>query len=323
MKKRAFITGIAGQDGSYLAELLLSKDYEVYGLVRSSTTNVEHENIKHILSSLKIEVGDVSDFSRMSSLIKTIKPHEIYNLAAQSHVGHSFELPNQTSIITGQAIVGILEAIRLSGFNSKLYQASTSEMFGNSADGLRKNEKTPFVPASPYGCAKLYAHSMVNVYRSSYNMFACSGILFNHESPRRGPDFVTQKIVKGVCALKNNCEQTLTLGNLSASRDWGHARDYVEGMWMMLQTAVPEDFVLATGETHTVAEFLEAVLDEYDAHEIRHKIVINSALYRPTDVNILIGDASYAYEKLGWKHKTSFRQLVKEMCDAEKWKYEI
>lgn len=323
MKKRALITGVAGQDGSYLAELLLSKDYDVYGLVRPSTTFVEHENIKQILKSIDVVEGDVSDNIRMMSLIKSIRPHEIYNLAAQSHVGQSFELPNQTTNVTGNAIVGILEGIRASGFNSKIYQASTSEMFGNVDDGLKKNEKTPFIPASPYGCAKLFAHSMINVYRSSYNMFACSGILFNHESPRRGPNFVTRKIAKGVVELKNGRIEPLRLGNLSASRDWGHARDYVEGMWMMLQNSVPEDFVLATGETHTVSEFLELVLSECDAHDVRDKIIIDQSLYRPTDVNVLIGDASYAKAKLGWQHRTSFKQLVKEMCDAEKCLYEF
>lgn len=319
--RRAFITGAAGQDGSYLAELLLGKGYQVYGLVRHSTTSNTYENINHLRSEHGFEIltGDITDRSMLERQLRLIKPHEVYNLAAQSHVGKSFEMPEQTTLVTGHAVIGLLEAIRLSGFNSRFYQASTSELFGNAA-GEMQSEMTPMLPVSPYGCAKLLAHNVVRVYRVSYNMFACSGILFNHESPRRGPEFVTQKIANGVARIAHGHDRIIKLGNLKAQRDWGHARDYVEGMHMMLNRSQPEDFVLATGQTHTILEFVELAFKHVGLDYHDH-VEIDPALFRPTDVHVLCGDASRARDVMGWSPRTTFNELVSDMVDMAMLKH--
>ncbi len=315
MKKRALITGVAGQDGSYLSELLLEKDYEVYGLIRQRTSQQELKNIKHIQDKINILEGDITDAGYVSRQLGIIKPHEVYNLAAQSHVGVSFEIPETTTQIDAVGVLNLLEGIRHSGFNSRFYQASTSELFGNAKTEFQ-NEETPLVPVSPYGCAKLYAHHITRVYREAYNMFACSGILFNHESPRRGQQFVTQKIAHGVAKIALNKSNELRLGNLNAKRDWGHARDYVAGMYLMLNHNVPKDFVLATGETHTIQEFVDIAFKcvllnaaQYVKHDVR--------FYRPIDVHTLKGDATLAFNELGWRPQTKFENLVKEMVDFQ------
>ncbi len=315
MKKRAFITGVAGQDGSYLAELLLSKNYDVYGLVRHSTTGHNLKNINNIVNDIEILEGDITDSSFIERNISTIKPHEIYNLAAQSHVGMSFKLPVMTSEVTGIAVLKMLEAIRQSGFNSKFYQASTSELFGNTSDNIL-NENSHFDPVSPYGCAKLFAHSIVKNYRDSYNMFACSGILFNHESPRRGPAFVTRKITKAAVRIKEGKQEKLGLGNLSSRRDWGHAKDYVEGMWLMLQNNSPKDYILATGETHSVREFVEEVFNSLGMN-YKDFVYVDPKFYRPVDVNCLIGDSTRAKRDLGWEPKFKFSDLVNDMVQHD------
>lgn len=267
MGKVALITGITGQDGSYLAELLLSKNYTVHGIIRRHSTNGTNR-IEHLMNDPKLNdkfflhQGDLTDTNNLVSLIKKISPDEVYNLAAQSHVGTSFALPEYTADVTGLGAVRLLEAIRQSGVNSKFYQASTSELFGGLADTVPQNENTPFHPRSPYGAAKLYAYWITVNYREAYGMFACNGILFNHESPRRGEDFVTRKITLAVAKIMAGKQDKLSLGNLSAKRDWGFAGDYVEGMWLMLQQEKPDDYVLATNETHTVREFVEAAFNE-------------------------------------------------------------
>lgn len=316
MKDRALITGIAGQDGSYLAELLLEKGYDVYGLVRYSTTESEFKNIKHIRNDIKLLEGDITDGSAMHRLIGLVKPHEIYNLAAQSHVGKSFEIPELTTQVTGVAFLKLLEAVRKSGFNSKIYQASTSELFGNSTEKTQ-NEQTSFVPVSPYGCAKLYAHHVARNYREAYNMFVCCGILFNHESPRRGPQFVTRKITRGAAQIARGELDKLGLGNMDARRDWGHARDYVRGMWMMMQHGKPDDYVLATGATHSVRDFAEEAFKAVGL-DYREYVFVDPKFYRPTDVNTLVGDATKARDVLGWEPQYSFSDLVSEMVEGER-----
>ena len=313
-QRRALITGIAGQDGSYLAELLLEKGYAVHGIVRASTTRSTHPNIRGIASRIELMHGDITDRAFIERCLRSCKPHEVYNLASQSHVGLSFEAPEVTLASTGAAVLGILEAIRSSGFNSRFYQASTSELFGN-VSGHPQNESTPFEPVSPYGCAKLFAHHITRMYRESYNMFACCGILFNHESPRRGHNFVTQKIARGVAAIKQGRQKELRLGNLEAKRDWGHARDYVRGMHAMLQNWSPDDFVLASGTTHTVREFLDEAFSHVDL-DYQRFVVVDPAFYRPVDVNLLVGDPTRARKELGWEPTIDFRQLVHEMVDA-------
>jgi GDPmannose 4,6-dehydratase len=321
MAKRALITGITGQDGSYLAELLLSKGYEVHGLIRrASTFNTSRlEQIyadPHVQkSSLKLHYGDLSDASALSRLIGKIAPEEIYNLAAQSHVRVSFDSPEYTTDITATGAVRLLEAIRETGIKPRFYQASSSEMFGMAQD-IPQRETTPFYPRSPYGCAKVYAHWITVNYRESYGLFACSGILFNHESPRRGETFVTRKITRAAAHIKAGLQQKLYLGNLDAKRDWGYAKEYVEAMWLMLQQDQPDDYVIATNETHSVREFLEAAFAHAGLPWQKH-VEIDPNYFRPTEVDLLIGDYSKAKQKLGWEPKTTFNALAKLMVDAD------
>ncbi|HXR49082.1 MAG TPA: GDP-mannose 4,6-dehydratase [Candidatus Limnocylindrales bacterium] len=321
MAKRALITGITGQDGSYLAELLLSKGYEVHGVIRrASTFNTSRlEQIyadPHVQkSSLKLHYGDLSDASALSRLIGKIAPEEIYNLAAQSHVRVSFDSPEYTTDITATGAVRLLEAIRETGIKPRFYQASSSEMFGKAQD-IPQRETTPFYPRSPYGCAKVYAHWITVNYRESYDLFACSGILFNHESPRRGETFVTRKITRAAAHIKAGLQQKLYLGNLDAKRDWGYAKEYVEAMWLMLQQDQPDDYVIATNETHSVREFLEAAFAHAGLPWQKH-VEIDPNYFRPTEVDLLIGDYSKAKQKLGWEPKTTFNALARLMVDAD------
>ena len=332
--KTALITGITGQDGSYLAELLLEKNYKVHGLIRRNSTSDGTDRINHLLKmpTITLHYGDMTDFACIAQLIKDIQPDEIYNLAAQSHVKVSFSNALYTADANGLGTLRILEAIKLLGLEktTRFYQAATSEMFGE-VQSIPQREDTPFYPRSPYGVAKLYAHWITKNYREAYGMFACSGILFNHESPRRGETFVTRKITKTLAEIRNGKRiLPLELGNLDAKRDWGHAKDYVEAMWLMLQQEEPEDFVIATGQQHTVREFVDAAFDymgysiewvgeglkevakDYGTGEVLVKI--NPEFYRPAEVDSLVGDCTKAKETLGWKHNYSFTQLVEEMC---------
>ena len=332
--KTALITGITGQDGSYLAELLLEKNYKVHGLIRRNSTSDGTDRINHLLKlpTITLHYGDMTDFACIAQLIKDIQPDEIYNLAAQSHVKVSFSNALYTADANGLGTLRILEAIKLLGLEktTRFYQAATSEMFGE-VQSIPQTETTPFYPRSPYGVAKLYAHWITKNYREAYGMFACSGILFNHESPRRGETFVTRKITKTLAEIRNGKRIVpLELGNLDAKRDWGHAKDYVEAMWLMLQQEEPEDFVIATGQQHTVREFVDAAFDymgytiewvgeglkevakDYGTGEVLVKI--NPEFYRPAEVDSLVGDCTKAKETLGWKHNYSFTQLVEEMC---------
>ena len=332
--KTALITGITGQDGSYLAEFLLEKNYKVHGLIRRNSTSDGTDRINHLLKlpTITLHYGDMTDFACLAQLIKDIQPDEIYNLAAQSHVKVSFSNALYTADANGLGTLRILEAIKLLGLEktTRFYQAATSEMFGE-VQSIPQREDTPFYPRSPYGVAKLYAHWITKNYREAYGMFACSGILFNHESPRRGETFVTRKITKTLAEIRNGKRiLPLELGNLDAKRDWGHAKDYVEAMWLMLQQEEPEDFVIATGQQHTVREFVDAAFDymgysiewvgeglkevakDYGTGEVLVKI--NPEFYRPAEVDSLVGDCTKAKETLGWKHNYSFTQLVEEMC---------
>jgi GDPmannose 4,6-dehydratase len=319
--KKALITGITGQDGSYLAEFLLGKGYEVYGIIRrSSSFNTgridpiyEDPHVPH--RRLELVYGDLNDASSLNHIIRRIQPDEIYNLGAQSHVRVSFDIPEYTGEITGLGAIRLLEAIRESGLKPKFYQASSSEMFGNTQD-VPQRETTPFYPRSPYGAAKVYAYWVTVNYREAYGLFACNGILFNHESPRRGETFVTRKITKAAARIKLGVQQDLFLGNLDAKRDWGFAGDYVEAMWMMLQAEVPSDYVIATGETHTVKEMLELAFDRLKLDWKKH-VKIDPKYYRPTEVDLLIGDASKAKKELGWQPKVKFQELIAMMVDAD------
>ena len=319
--KKALISGITGQDGSYLAEFLLGKGYEVYGIIRrSSSFNTgridliyEDPHVPH--PRLHLVYGDLNDASSLNHILRTIEPEEIYNLGAQSHVRVSFDIPEYTGEITGLGTVRLLEAIRESGLKPKFYQASSSEMFGKAQD-VPQRETTPFYPRSPYGAAKVYSYWITVNYREAYNLFACNGILFNHESPRRGETFVTRKITKAAARIKLGVQQELFLGNLDAKRDWGFAGDYVQAMWMMLQAPVAEDFVIATGETHTVREFLEQTFDRLKLDWKKH-VKIDPKYYRPTEVDLLIGDPSKAKKTLGWEPKVRFKELVEMMVDAD------
>jgi len=319
--KKALITGITGQDGSYLAELLLAKGYEVHGIIRrASTFNTgrinslyedPHINGVHMF----LHYGDISDSTNLIKLLYRIQPDEIYHLAAQSHVRVSFDIPEYTGDVTGIGTVRILEAIREVGLKTRFYQAGSSEMYGLVQEVPQK-ETTPFYPRSPYGAAKVYAHWITVNYRESYGMFACNGILFNHESPRRGETFVTRKITRAVAQIQAGLQDKLYLGNLDAKRDWGYAKEYVEAMWLMLQQEQPDDYVIATGETHTVREFLEAAFShvglnwkDYVEHDARYE--------RPAEVDLLIGDPSKAKAKLGWEPRTTFHDLVRLMVDEE------
>ncbi len=316
--KKAFITGISGQDGSYLTELLLEKGYEVHGMMRrSSSFNREridpiffnHEN--RFKGRLNLHYGDLADGSALNRLLRTIKPEEIYHLGAQSHVRVSFDIPEYTGDITGLGTIRILDAILETGINTKFYQASSSEMYGKVMEVPQK-ETTPFYPRSPYGCAKVYAYWITVNYREAYNMHASNGILFNHESPRRGESFVTRKITRTLARIMAGKTKDLALGNLDAKRDWGYAKDYVEAMWLMLQAPVADDYVIATNETHSIREFLDLAFGMV-GRDWNDYVRIDPKYFRPTEVDLLIGDATKAKEKLGWKPKTSFHELVRIM----------
>ncbi|MFL2693712.1 MAG: GDP-mannose 4,6-dehydratase [Gammaproteobacteria bacterium] len=328
--KTAFITGITGQDGSYLAELLLEKGYQVHAIVRRASVFTT-ARIEHLLTNKNLHThhGDLSDSSNLHRLISDINPDEIYNLGAQSHVGVSFEVPEYTAEVTGIGTVRLLDAIRDSKVNCKLYQASTSELYGGIPGTEPQNELTPFYPKSPYGAAKLYSYWVTVNYRESYGMFACNGILFNHESPRRGETFVTKKITKAVANISKGLQDHLVLGNLDAKRDWGHARDYVEAMWLILQQDEPKDYVIATGETNTVRDFVELAFkeignnivwegegtDEVGKDSLSGKVLvkIHERYYRPSEVEVLQGDPTKAKTDLGWEAKTTLKQLISEM----------
>ncbi len=320
ISKRALITGITGQDGSYLAEFLLQKGYEVHGIIRrASTFNTERIDQLYIdphekESKLFLHYGDMSDAGQLTSIVYNIQPDEIYNLAAQSHVRVSFDLPEYTGNITGLGTTRLLEAVRKSGIETRFYQASSSEMFGSSPPP--QNENTPLRPRSPYAIAKASSYWMTVNYREAYNIFACNGILFNHESPRRGETFVTRKITMALARIKLGLQDKLYLGNLDAKRDWGYAKDYVEAMWLMLQQKEPGDFVIATGEAHSVKEFLNEAFDHVGL-EWEKYVDLDPRYLRPTEVDVLIGDCRKAQEKLGWKPRVRFRELVKLMVDAD------
>ncbi len=318
--RKALITGITGQDGSYLAEFLLRKGYEVHGLIRRAST-FNTERIDHLYTDphdpktkIYLHYGDLSDSGQLTNLIYNIQPEEIYHLGAQSHVRVSFDMPEYTGDITGIGTTRMLEAIRRSGIATKFYQASSSEMFG--ASPPPQNENTPFRPRSPYAAAKAYAFWVVTNYREAYKIFACNGILFNHESPRRGETFVTRKITRALARIKLGLDDKLYLGNLNAKRDWGFAGDFVEAMWLMLQQDEPDDYVVATGESHSVKEFLEEAF-KYKGLDWREHVEIDSRYFRPTEVDSLLGDASKARRKLGWEPKVKFNELVKLMVDAD------
>ena len=312
MAKRALITGITGQDGSYLAELLLEKGYEVHGIVRRSST-INTGRLDHIFDSLQIHYGDMLDGSRLANLVSKIKPDEIYNLAAQSHVRVSFDMPVYSVASGAMGTLNLLEAIRETP--AKFYQASSSEMFGKVQE-IPQKETTPFYPRSPYGCGKVFSFWQTVNYREAYNLFACNGILFNHESPRRGETFVTRKITRAVARILAGQQDVLLLGNLDAKRDWGYAKDYVEAMWLMLQQSTPEDYVIATGETHSIREFLDIAFG-YVNLDWKDFVRIDEKYFRPTEVDLLIGDPSKAKHNLGWSPKLSFPDLVKLMVDQD------
>ncbi len=316
MSKTALITGITGQDGAYLAELLLGKNYTVVGAERrASTRNRMRTNELGITGDVVFADFDLADQGNMMRVLDKHQPDEVYNLAAQSFVALSFEQPIMTGDVTGIGVARLLEAIRMVNPLIRFYQASTSEMFGKVRE-VPQTEDTPFYPRSPYGVAKLYGHWLTVNYRESYDMYACSGILFNHESPLRGPEFVTRKITLAVARIKRGLQKELRLGNLDAKRDWGFAKEYVEGMHLMLQQPVPEDFVLATGETHTVEEFVEAAFSAAGL-EWRDHVVLDQAFVRPAEVDLLLGDSSKAREKLGWQPRTTFAELVALMVEAD------
>ncbi len=328
MNKIAFITGITGQDGSYLAEFLLKKGYEVHGTIRRSSA-FNTGRIDSFLKRINTHYGDLTDSSSLNRLLERIKPNEVYNLGAQSHVRVSFDVPEYTAETDAIGALRLLDAIKETKIKTKFYQASTSEMFGGMPDSVPQSETTHFHPKSPYGAAKLYAHWITINYREAYNLFACCGILFNHESPRRGKNFVTRKITEVVARIKYGLQEKLTLGNLNAKRDWGYAPDYVEAMWMMLQSEQPDDYVIATGESHTVREFCEKAfaeigmelvwkgkgIDEQGIDRISGKVLveIDPLYFRPSEVEFLLGDPTKAKTKLGWEPKIKFEELVKIM----------
>jgi GDPmannose 4,6-dehydratase len=314
-KRRAFITGITGQDGSYLAEILLEKGYEVYGMIRRSSS-FNTARLDHIFGDIELVFGDLTDGSVLNQLMRTIRPDEVYNLGAQSHVRVSFDIPEYTADADAMGTLRLLDAIREEGVQCRFYQASSSEMFGQAAE-IPQRETTPFHPRSPYGVAKVFSYWITRNYREAYDMYAVNGILFNHESPRRGPTFVTRKITRAVGAILRGEQDDLKLGNLDARRDWGYARDYMEGAWMMLQAAEPDDYVLATGETHTVEEFLEEAFT-YAGLDWHDYVKIDPRYFRPSEVDILIGDYSKAKEQLGWEPAVRFQELVRMMVDADR-----
>jgi GDPmannose 4,6-dehydratase len=332
--KKALITGISGQDGSYLSEMLLAKGYEVHGLIRRNSSFVDHPNLRNVKGRVTLHYGDLTDSTNLRNLIGKIQPDEIYNLAAQSHVMVSFELPEYTADVDALGALRILDTIRDLGLTKKIryYQASTSELFGKVQE-TPQTERTAFYPRSPYGCSKLFAHWITVNYRESYGIYACSGILFNHESPRRGEGFVTRKITRALTTIKATGIGLLELGNLDAKRDWGHARDYVEAMWLMLQQDAPRDYVISMNETHSVREFIEIAashlnmkivwsgqgIDEVgtDLYTGRIIVRINPAFYRPAEVDLLLGDSSLARAELNWRPQNTFADLVKDMVDSD------
>lgn len=323
--KIALITGVTGQDGSYLTELLLEKGYIVHGIVRRAST-FNRQRIDKFFNRDKylmgggdqaffLHYGDLTDSSAVNSLVKKIKPHEIYNLGAQSHVGVSFDIPEYTADSTGLGTLRLLDAVHSNQLDCKFYQAGSSEMFGKIQENPQK-ETTPFYPRSPYGAAKVYAHWIAVNYREAYNMFVSNGILFNHESPRRGENFVTRKITLGACAIKLGLQSELLLGNLDAKRDWGYAKDYVEAMWLMLQADEPDDYIIATGNTYSVRDFCKIVFDILDMN-FEDYVKVDERYFRPTEVDILLGDSSKAEKKLGWKPKTNISELARLMIDSD------
>ena len=316
MDKTAIITGITGQDGSYLAELLLEKGYKVYGFKRRTSSNSLGCSA-HLEKEIEFIEGDILDLPSLSKTCKLAKADEFYNLAAQSHVGSSFEQPVYTAESTGIGVLNCLEAIRNSGIHTKFYQASTSELFGGVAGEAFMTEASPFHPRSPYGVAKMFGYWITVNYRESYKMFTSNGILFNHESPRRGPNFVTRKISLGVAAIKAEQQEKLYLGNLDAKRDWGHAKDFVRGMWMMLQHNEPGDFILATGETHSVREFCEIAFEAGGLGDYQKYVEIDPRFYRPAEVDVLLGSCNKAYTSFGWKPEITFKTLVEEMVEHD------
>jgi len=328
--KKALITGITGQDGSYLAEFLLEKGYEVHGIIRRAS-QINTQRIDHLYQNIKLHYGDLTDSTNIVRVIQLVQPDEIYNLGAQSHVKVSFEMPEYTADVDGMGTLRILEAVRLLGMEKhvRIYQASTSELYGLVQE-IPQRETTPFYPRSPYGVAKLYGYWITKNYRESYGMYACTGILFNHESPRRGETFVTRKITRALSRISTGQQDVLELGNLNAKRDWGHAKDFVEAMWLMLQQDEADDYVVATGEQYSVREFVEEAapyfgmnivwkgegLDEVgiDKNTGRTVVKVNAKYFRPAEVETLLGDATKAKEKIGWEPKISFKQLVEDMC---------
>jgi GDPmannose 4,6-dehydratase len=322
MPKKALITGITGQDGSYLTELLLAKGYDVYGVIRRAST-FNTERIDHIYQDphesgrrMRLLYGDLNDASSLNKILRDVQPDEIYNLGAQSHVRVSFDIPEYTAEVGALGTLRLLEAIRETGLRgTRFYQASSSELFGKVQE-VPQRETTPFYPRSPYSVAKLYAYWITVNYRESYGLFACNGILFNHESERRGETFVTRKITRAAAAIKLGLQNKLYLGNLDAKRDWGHAKDFVEAMWLMLQQDEPDDYVIATGETHSVREFLDEAFGHLDL-DWKQFVEIDPRYFRPAEVDLLIGDASKARRKLGWEPKITFKELVRTMVDAD------
>jgi GDPmannose 4,6-dehydratase len=315
MKRRAFITGITGQDGSYLAEILLEKDYEVFGMIRRSSS-FNTARIDHVFGDVELVFGDLTDGSVLNQLMRRIRPDEVYNLGAQSHVRVSFDVPEYTADAGAMGTLRLLDAIREEGVQCRFYQASSSEMFGMVRE-TPQTEETPFHPRSPYGVSKLFSYWITRNYREAYGMYAVNGILFNHESPRRGPTFVTRKITRAVGAILRGEQEQLSLGNLEAKRDWGYARDYMDGAWRMLQVDEPDDYVLATGETHSVREFLEQAFG-YAGLDWNEYVVIDPRYFRPAEVDQLIGDYSRAREKLGWEPTVRFEELVRMMVDHDR-----
>jgi GDPmannose 4,6-dehydratase len=321
MTKRALITGITGQDGSFLTELLLNKGYEVHGIIRRSSS-FNTDRIDHLYqdphepsTKLRLVYGDLNDSSSLNTILRQIQPDEIYNLGAQSHVRVSFDVPEYTAEVTGLGTVRILEAIREAGIRPKFYQASSSELFGKVME-TPQTERTPFYPRSPYGCAKAYAYYITVNYRESYDMFACNGILFNHESERRGETFVSRKITRAATRIKLGLQEKLYLGNLDARRDWGYAGDYVEAMWLMLQADEADDYVIATGETHSVRDFLDKAFGLLDL-DWKEYVEKDPRYYRPTEVDLLLGDATKARKALGWEPKVGFKELVRLMVERD------
>jgi len=322
MKKTAFVTGMTGQDGPYLAKLLLEKDYQVFGLIkRYSNPNIDNIKWLGIENDIELVTGDITDENSMNHLFKSLKPAEIYNLAAQSFVGISWDLNKLTTEVNSLGPLNILNAIKTHSPNSKFYQASTSEMFGNAITPTQ-NETTPFTPRSPYGVSKLYSHWMTVNFRESYSLYACSGVLFNHESPLRGKEFVTRKVTDAVARIKLGLQETITLGNIDSRRDWGFAGDFVEAMWLMLQQQEARDYVIATGEQHTIRELLEVAFNYVNIPDWESKVLTDPRFKRPAELYSLCGDSTRARDLLGWKPKTTFKQMIEDMVSADLQRYQ-